>query len=90
MKKEIMKKTSQLGPLFIRPHVAVNAAPVAADLEGVDVHPLGSVVLDDLEVNSIALLNSQQTFQQSFYSSVGHPVVLETLLKSLLRFQQSY
>ena len=47
-----------------------------------------------LEVNSIALLKSQQTFQQSFYSSVGHPVVLETLLKSvlksLLRFQQSY
>ena len=42
------------------------------------------------EVNSIALLKSQQTFQQSFYSSVGHPVVLETLLKSLLRFQQSY
>ena len=44
--------------------------------------------------NSIALLKSQQTFQQSFYSSVGHPVVLETLLKtllkSLLRFQQSY
>ena len=34
-----------------------------------------------LEVNSIALLKSQQTFQQtfqqSFYSSVGHPVVLE-------------
>ena len=51
-----------------------------------------------LEVNSIAMLKSQQTFQktfhQSFYSSVGHPVVLETLLKSLLksllRFQQSY
>ena len=43
-----------------------------------------------LGVNSIALLKSQQTFQQSFYSSVGHPVVLETLLKSLLRFQQSY
>ena len=46
------------------------------------------------EVNSIALLKSQQTFQQtfqqSFYSSVGHPVVLETLLKTLLRFQQSY
>ena len=46
-----------------------------------------------LGVNSIALLKSQ-TFQQSFYSSVGHPVVLETLLKSLLksllRFQQSY
>ena len=36
-----------------------------------------------LEVNSIALLKSQQTFQQSFYSSVVHPVVLETLLKSL-------
>ena len=35
--------------------------------------------------NSISLLKSQQTFQQSFYSSVGHPVVLETLLKSLLR-----
>ena len=32
----------------------------------------------------------QQTFQQSFYISVGHPVVLKTLLKSLLRFQQSY
>ena len=47
-----------------------------------------------LEVNSIALLKSQQTFQQtfplSFYCSVGHPVVLKTLLKSLLRFQQSY
>ena len=49
-----------------------------------------------LEVNSIALLKSQQTFQQSFYSSVRHPVVLEkkTLLKSLfkgmLRFQQNY
>ena len=43
-----------------------------------------------LGVNSIALLKSQQTFQHSFYSSVGHPVVLETLLKSLLRFQQSY
>ena len=28
-------------------------------------------------VNSIEY---QQTFQQSFYSSVGHPVVLETLL----------
>ena len=40
--------------------------------------------------NSIALLKSQQTFQQRFYSCVGHPVVLETLLKSLLRFQQSY
>ena len=43
--------------------------------------------------NSIALLKSQQTFQQSFYRSVGHPVVLEllkSLLKSLLRFQQSY
>ena len=39
-----------------------------------------------LEVNSIALLK----YQQSFYSSVGHPVVLETLLKSLLKFQQSY
>ena len=25
------------------------------------------------EVNSIALLKSQQTFQQSFYGSVGHP-----------------
>ena len=34
-------------------------------------------------VNSIEY---QQTFQQSFYSSVGHPVVQETLLKSLLRF----
>ena len=46
------------------------------------------------EVKSIALLKSQQTFQQSFYSSVGHPVGLENLLKSplksLLRFQQSY
>ena len=27
--------------------------------------------------NSIALLKSQQTFQQKFYCSVGHPVVLE-------------
>ena len=44
----------------------------------------------ELERNSIALLKSQQTFQQRFYSGVGHPVVLETLLKSLLRFQQSY
>ena len=43
--------------------------------------------LTQLGVNSIEY---QQTFQQSFYSSVGHPVVLETLLKSLLRFQQSY
>ena len=33
-------------------------------------------------VNSI---ESQQTFQQSFYSSVGHPVVLKTLLKILLK-----
>ena len=44
--------------------------------------------------NSIALLKSQQTFKQSFYSSVEHPVVLETLLKRLLKslliFQQSY
>ena len=47
-------------------------------------------LLPGLEVNSIALLKSQQTFQQSFYSSVRRPVVLETLLKSLLRFQQSY
>ena len=68
---------------------------------GLHVGPQGLVVLEPLgalEVNSIALLKSQQTFQQpfqqSFYSSVGHPVVLETLLKSLLknllRFQQSY
>ena len=33
-------------------------------------------------VNSI---ESQQTIQQSFYSSVGHPVVLKTLLKILLK-----
>ena len=44
-----------------------------------------------LGVNSIESQQTfQQTFQQSFYSSKGHPVVLETLLKSLLRFQQSY
>ena len=36
-----------------------------------------------LEVNSIALLKYQQTFQQSFYSSVGHPVVLAGLGKIL-------
>ena len=29
----------------------------------------------DQEVNSIALLKSQQTFQQSFYSSGGHTVL---------------
>ena len=58
------------------------------------VAPLGIVHFRPLEVNSIALLKSQQTFQQtfqqSFYSSVAHPVVLTTmlkiLLKSLLRF----
>ena len=33
-----------------------------------------------LGVNSI---ESQQTFQQSFYSRVGHPVVLKTLLKKV-------
>ena len=36
-----------------------------------------------LGVNSI---ESQQAFQQGFYSSVGHPVVLKILLKSLLIF----
>ena len=41
--------------------------------------------INSLEHNSIALLKSQQIFQQSFYSSVGHPVVLETLLKTLLK-----
>ena len=54
----------------------------------------GEAVVDVLGPNSIALLKSEQTFQQScqqsFYSSVGHPVLLETLLKSLLRFEQSY
>ena len=38
--------------------------------------------------NSIEFQTFQWTFQRSFDSSVGHPVVhvLETLLKSLLRF----
>ena len=44
--------------------------------------------------NSIALLKSQQTFQQSFqYYKVSHTtikILLKCLLKSLLRFQQSY
>ena len=44
--------------------------------------------------NSIALLKSQQNFQQTFqqsfqYYRVSHTTI-ETLLKSLLRFQQSY
>ena len=37
--------------------------------------PLSPNRTTPLGVNSI---ESQQTFQQSFYSSVGHPVVLET------------
>ena len=55
-----------------------NDRPHALAREG-EIQPGGP-----LEVNSIALLKSQQTFQQSFYSSVGPPVVLETLSKSLL------
>ena len=38
------------------------------------------------EVNSIALLK----FQQSFCIGVVHPVILETFLNSLFRFQQSH
>ena len=44
----------------------------------------------ELGIQGVNSIESKHTFQQSFYSSVGHPVVLETLLKSLLRFQQSY
>ena len=44
--------------------------------------------------NSIALLKSQQTFQQTFqqsfqYYRLSHTTI-KTLLKSPLRFQQSY
>ena len=39
-----------------------------------------------LGVNSIALLKSQQTFQQSFYSSVEHPVHKKPGLKKFLLF----
>ena len=72
--------------------VVVNGAALPHAKVGGAVRPL-DVEDQVLEVNSIALLKSQQTFQQSFYSSVVHPVVLEllkSLLKSLLRFQQSY
>ena len=40
------------------------------------------VVVVGQGVNSI---ESQQTFLQSFYSSVGHPVELETPLKSVFK-----
>ena len=78
----------------MEPHDAkVVGGRVGAEVSGEQEGEVGAG-LDELEVNSIALLKSQQTFQetfqQSFYSSAGHPVVLETLLKSLLRFQQSY
>ena len=44
-----------------------------------------------LGCNSIALLKSQQTFQQTFeQSTTGCTTTLPTLLKSRLRFQQSY
>ena len=36
-------------------------------------------------VQGLNSIESQQTFQQSFYSTVGHPVVLETLLRILLK-----
>ena len=40
--------------------------------------------------NSMALLKSQRTFQQSFrYYRLSHATI-QTLLKSLLRFQQSF
>ena len=41
------------------------------------------IYVSHLEIQGVNSIESQQTFQHSFYSSVGHPVVLEPLLKSL-------